>query len=130
MAYERFFVKCLKMKTGLSLTTCRQLTRIFLETLLDCIASDGWVDFIKIGRLFIKKRAPYKHNVFGKGETIIDPKPKLFMKLRKPAIQYLKDKMNSFGTTWELISYKGVITNNSLTTIKEWAKKKEMQTKL
>jgi nucleoid DNA-binding protein len=117
------------MKTGLSLTTCRQLTRIFLETMLDCIASDGWVDFTRLGRFKLKKRMPFKAKVFGK-DVVIDPAPRIILKLRKPSFQYLKDKMSSYGTTWEMLNQKGQIAKNPHPNIKVWLEKKGKEEEL
>lgn len=132
MAYQRFLVSLIQNKTGLGRTTVVKLLDIFYNSMLDCLASDGWLDIQGFGRFVIKRNRSftYFHKRLKKIITT-NPKPYLYTKLRKKAQMYLKKKLDELGIDWDSIVYKSLARGKNMPPkLAEWFKKKEKKEEL
>ncbi len=104
MAYQNFLIELVHRKTNCSRQTVSVLWRVFVESILDCLASDGWLEIPGLGRFLLKKNAKsWWTNPITRQKKLIDPKPYIYIKVRKKARQYLESKLKELGIDWDSV---------------------------
>lgn len=133
MAWYSTFIEYLMLKVqnkNFTKNIARKWTDIFMHSILDMLACNGWIQLYGIGKVVLKKQKDYTYFCAKKNCNItVRPKPYIYIKLHKPAIDYLNKKLQEYGLVLDQVVFysrkKGKV--NVPQGVLQWFKKQEQQ---
>lgn len=109
MAWYNTFIEYLMLRVqhkNFTKGIAKKWVSVFMHAILDMLACNGWVLIQDIGRIVLKKQKDYVYfNSKLNKHVTVRPKPRVVIKLHKPAIEYLERKLQEYGLTIEQVAF-------------------------